>query len=119
VPSWDLKTLWVNNNAEHRNDGSVTPIDPTTGKPGKSIPVDDPYNMYFMPDGSAAIVVAESLKRLDLRDPQTMALKSSIKTPNCGGINHADFSIDGRYRSEEHTSELQSPDHLVCRLLLE
>src|SRR5947208_7313516 len=22
-------------------------------------------------------------------------------------------------RSEEHTSELQSPDHLVCRLLLE
>src|SRR5207244_8853558 len=25
----------------------------------------------------------------------------------------------GAYRSEEHTSELQSPDHLVCRLLLE
>src|SRR5574344_2904682 len=26
---------------------------------------------------------------------------------------------DLRFRSEEHTSELQSPDHLVCRLLLE
>src|SRR5947208_12606761 len=26
---------------------------------------------------------------------------------------------DGKQRSEEHTSELQSPDHLVCRLLLE
>src|SRR5207244_6169849 len=25
----------------------------------------------------------------------------------------------GHLRSEEHTSELQSPDHLVCRLLLE
>src|SRR5258708_29445542 len=25
----------------------------------------------------------------------------------------------GYQRSEEHTSELQSPDHLVCRLLLE
>src|SRR5258708_31002253 len=25
----------------------------------------------------------------------------------------------GDLRSEEHTSELQSPDHLVCRLLLE
>src|SRR5258708_28559621 len=25
----------------------------------------------------------------------------------------------GAHRSEEHTSELQSPDHLVCRLLLE
>ena len=97
VPSWDLKTLWVNNNAEHRTDGSVTPIDPLTGKPGASIPVDDPYNMYFTPDGSAAIIVAEAHTRLDFRDPHTMALKYSIATPKCGGINHADFSIDGRY----------------------
>src|SRR5207244_12798122 len=28
-------------------------------------------------------------------------------------------SSDQFFRSEEHTSELQSPDHLVCRLLLE
>jgi len=97
VPSWDLKTLWVNNNAEGRHDGSVTPIDPLTGKPGKNIPVDDPYNMYFTPDGSAAIIVAEARKRLDFRDPQTMAMKYSIETPSCPGINHADFSIDGRY----------------------
>src|SRR5258708_12430374 len=27
--------------------------------------------------------------------------------------------LTSRRRSEEHTSELQSPDHLVCRLLLE
>src|SRR5258708_15086489 len=27
--------------------------------------------------------------------------------------------VNGNGRSEEHTSELQSPDHLVCRLLLE
>jgi YVTN family beta-propeller protein len=97
VPSWDLKTLWVNNNAEHRTDGSVTPIDPLTGKPGTPISVDDPYNMYFTPDGGAAIIVAEAHKRLDFRDPHTMALKYSIATPNCGGINHADFAIDGRY----------------------
>jgi YVTN family beta-propeller protein len=97
VPSWDLKTLWVNNNAEGRTDGSVTPIDPLTGKPGKSIPVDDPYNMYFTPDGTATIIVAEARKRLDFRDPHTMAPKYSIETANCAGINHADFSIDGRY----------------------
>jgi len=97
IPSWDLKTLWVNNNAEGRKDGSVTPIDPKTGKPGKSIPVDDPYNMYFTPDGSAAIVVAEAMQRLDFRDPHTMALKYSIAAPKCRGINHTDFSIDGRY----------------------
>src|SRR5258708_17122692 len=30
-----------------------------------------------------------------------------------------DISGDITRRSEEHTSELQSPDHLVCRLLLE
>jgi len=97
VPSWDLKTLWVTNNAERRHDGSLTPIDPLTGKAGKSIAVDDPYNMYFTPDGKSAIVVAEARKRLDFRDPQSMKLQYSIATPNCGGINHADFSIDGKY----------------------
>lgn len=97
VPSWDLRTLWVTNNAEGRTDGSVTPIDPTAGKPGKAIPVDDPYNMYFTPDGRSAIVVAEALKRLDFRDPQTMALQSLLSVPGCAGINHADFSIDGRF----------------------
>lgn len=97
VPSWDLKTLWVANNGARRSSGSLTPIDPKTGKPGNAIPVDDPYNLYFTPDGRAAIVVAERHKRLDFRDPQTMALEQSIEAPNCSGINHADFSIDGRY----------------------
>ena len=97
VPSWDLKTLWVTNNAEGRTDGSLTPIDPTTGKPGKAIPVDDPYNMYFTPDGKSAVIVAEALKRLDFRDPHTMAMQWSLPTPGCAGINHADFSIDGRF----------------------
>jgi YVTN family beta-propeller protein len=97
VPAWDLKTLWVANNGARRSSGSLTPIDPKTGKPGDAIPVDDPYNLYFTPDGRAAIVVAERHKRLDFRDPQTMALQQSIEAPNCSGINHADFSIDGRY----------------------
>ena len=97
VPSWDLRTLWVTNNAEGRTDGSLTPIDPRTGKPGKPVPVDDPYNMYATPDGKSAIVVAEARKRLDFRDPQTMAMQYSIDVPGCPGVNHADFSIDGRY----------------------
>src|SRR5690348_18021236 len=33
------------------------------------------------------------------------------------GRSHSSYYF--RYRSEEHTSELQSPVHLVCRLLLE
>jgi DNA-binding beta-propeller fold protein YncE len=97
VPSWDLRTLWVTNNAERRTDGSLTPIDPKTGKPGPAIDVDNPYNMYFSPDGKSAIVVAEARKRLDFRDPTTMALQYSIDVPGCPGVNHADFSIDGRF----------------------
>lgn len=97
VPSWDLHSLWVANNGTRRRYGSLTPIDPKTAKPGQSIPVDDPYNLYFTPDGRSAIVVAERQKRLDFRDPHTMALQQSIAAPGCSGINHAEFSIDGRY----------------------
>ena len=97
IPSWDLRTLWVANNAERTNNGSLTPVDPVTAKPGKSIPVDDPYNMYFSPDGTSAIVVAEARHRLDFLDPKTMKLQYSIDVPQCSGINHADFSIDGKY----------------------
>ena len=97
VPSWDLQTLWVANNGTRRRYGSLTPIDPKTGRPGQAIPVDDPYNLYFTPDGHSAIVVAERRKRLDFRDPHTMALQQSIPVPGCSGINHAEFSIDGHY----------------------
>ncbi|WP_334144272.1 YVTN family beta-propeller repeat protein [Rhabdothermincola sp.] len=93
VPSYDLRTLWVLSNQGY----SLTAIDPTTGKPVATLPVEDPYNLYFTPDGSEAIVVAEALRRLDFRDPHTMALHSSIEVPDCAGINHIDFSVDGRY----------------------
>ena len=96
VPAWDLRTLWVTNNSERTHEGSLTPIDPRTGKAGASIAVDDPYNMYATPDGKSAIVVAEARKRLDFRDPRTMAPQYSIDVPGCPGINHADFSVDGR-----------------------
>jgi YVTN family beta-propeller protein len=97
IPSWDLKTLWVAGSAERKLPGILTPIDPKTGKPGTTVNVPDAYNLYFTPDGQSAIVVAEALKRLEFRDPQTMKLQSNLATPQCVGVNHADFSIDGRY----------------------
>jgi YVTN family beta-propeller protein len=97
IPSWDLKTLWVAGSAERRLPGILTPIDPKTGKPGTTVNVPDAYNLYFSPDGSSAIVVAEALKRLEFRDPQTMKLQTNLATPQCVGVNHADFSMDGRY----------------------
>src|SRR5207244_8356752 len=36
-----------------------------------------------------------------------------------GFVAMVQWTHRNRARSEEHTSELQSPDHLVCRLLLE
>jgi YVTN family beta-propeller protein len=97
VPSWDMRTLWVTNNAEGRTDGTLTPIDAKTGTAGQSIDVDDPYNMYFTADGKSAVVVAEARRRLDFRDPHTMQLQESLDVPECDGINHADFSIDGSF----------------------
>src|SRR5207244_8402115 len=43
---------------------------------------------------------------------------SCISTRRCRQRGHA-MAVANGLRSEEHTSELQSPDHLVCRLLLE
>ena len=74
VPAYDLKTLYVTSDTGN----SLTPIDPRTGKPGPAIPVDDPYNMYFTPDGRFAIVVAEALHRLDFRDAHTFRLRHSL-----------------------------------------
>src|SRR5690348_17460646 len=39
--------------------------------------------------------------------------------PAVGGCSRTPFAQVPQLRSEEHTSELQSPVHLVCRLLLE
>jgi DNA-binding beta-propeller fold protein YncE len=92
VPAWNLATLYVTNDIGN----SLTPIDPRTGRPGKAIPVTDPYNMYFTPDGAYAIVVAERLHRLDFRNAHTFALHHSLAVP-CVGVDHMDFSADGRY----------------------
>ena len=91
VPAWDLRTLYVTNDTGN----SLTPIDPRTGRPGAPIPVDDPYNMYFTPDGRYAIVVAERLHRLDFRDAHSFRLHHALAVP-CAGVDHIDFTADGR-----------------------
>lgn len=92
VPSYDLKSLWVLDDEGN----TLTRIDPATGEKGQTFPVEDPYNLYFTPNGEDAIVVAERLHRLDFRDPATMRLRYSLPVP-CNGVNHLDFSANGRY----------------------
>jgi DNA-binding beta-propeller fold protein YncE len=89
VPSWDLSTLWVNSDKGNQ----LTPINPRTGKQGKPIHVEDPYNLYFTPDGRHALVMAERLHRIDVRNPHTMRLQRSLPV-KCWGINHADYTAD-------------------------
>lgn len=114
VPSWDLKTLWVN--SDHGN--TLTPIDPATGKFGKPVAVDDPYNLYFTPDGKYAVVMSEAAKKIVFRDPHTMAIKKSISS-ECGGVNHADWSADGStfVVSCEFTGELLLVDTAKMKIL--
>jgi len=91
TPAWDLRTLYVDNDLGN----SLTPIDPRTGRAGAPIPVEDPYNLYFTPDGTKAIVVAEKLRQLDFRDPRTWKLLKSVPIAHAG-VDHGDFSTDGK-----------------------
>ena len=107
VPSWDLRRLWVTNDQSN----TLTPIDPATGRHGHPVPVADPYNLYFTPNGRRAIVVAERLRRLDFRDPHTMRLRHSLAVP-CQGVDHLDFTADGRFllASCEFSAQLVTVD---------
>ena len=76
VPAYDLRTLWVTNDIGN----SLTPIDAANGIPGRPVHVEDPYNMYFTPDGRYAMVMAEQLRRIDFRDAHTMKLYVSNRS---------------------------------------
>jgi YVTN family beta-propeller protein len=93
VPSYDMRSLYVTNDQAN----SLTRINPMTGRPqGPNIPVNDPYNMYFTPNGRYAIVVAEAEQELDFRDPHTFALRHRVRV-DCPGIDHMDFSANGGF----------------------
>lgn len=95
VPGYNLKTLYVNNNRGN----SLTPIDPVTGRiQGRDIPVPDPYNLYFTPNGRSAIVMQEALNTMAFYDPKTWQVQRKVVLgAMCNGVNHADFSPDGSY----------------------
>jgi DNA-binding beta-propeller fold protein YncE len=93
VADWDLRMLYATVSDSNR----LVEIDPATGKPGRSIPVAAPYNLYFTPDGSKAVVMAERLNRMDFYDRLTWKKIASTPTGRCDGVNHADWSADGTF----------------------
>jgi YVTN family beta-propeller protein len=93
TPSWNMRWLYVD--VDGSNELAV--IDPRTGKLARIIHgVEHPYNLYFTPDGSKAIDVAEYYDRLDFMDPNTWKLIKPLTMP-CNGPDHLDFSADGSY----------------------
>src|SRR5258708_31623691 len=79
-----------------------------------------PYTTLFR--SSTCGLVARSAKRLrTTMPPYPHALAKAVQRRIVASFLSAS-AVEGLsmiHRSEEHTSELQSPDHLVCRLLLE
>src|SRR5947208_12681457 len=79
-----------------------------------------PYTTLFRSPSPAIPVSSAILVRQNPRQtsrsspsiPQRSAPKAD-RSSRCAAVERT------ARRSEEHTSELQSPDHLVCRLLLE
>jgi YVTN family beta-propeller protein len=92
TPAYDMSRLYVNVMGSSR----LVEIDIASGRPGRSIPVAAPYNLYFALDGSLAIVAAEPFNRLDFFDPITWAPIRRVPI-RASGIDHLDFSGDGSY----------------------
>ena len=92
VPNYDMTALYATDDIGN----TITPIDPKTGAHGARIPIVDPYNMYFLPDGSAAVSVAEAQKTLVFYDWHTWQEQGRLQIPDCAGIDHADYTADGK-----------------------
>jgi DNA-binding beta-propeller fold protein YncE len=93
TPSYDLSMLYVE--ASYGN--SLVAIDPATGRIQRRIHVQRPYNLYFTPDGKAAIVMQEDDDRIVFTDPVRFRPERVIEDPDCRGPNHADFTANGRF----------------------
>ncbi len=94
VTDWGLRRLYATASGSNQ----LVPIDPATGRrAGAAIRVEAPYNLYFTPDGSTAVVMAERLDRIDYYDRSSWKLLRSVATKPCAGINHADWSPDGSW----------------------
>src|SRR5574344_3173259 len=71
------------------------------------------YCVFFFNDTATTEIYTLSLH--DALPISILLASPGVKSHSCTIIGALPFAA----RSEEHTSELQSPDHLVCRLLLE
>src|SRR5258708_23371838 len=81
----------------------------------------DFFFFFFFNDTATTEIYTLSLHdALPISHDEVVAAPAMVGADAVGSQRAAEVRRgEGRDRSEEHTSELQSPDHLVCRLLLE
>src|SRR5690606_41213182 len=84
-----------------RSDSPHNPADPTAS-PSDTRTDDEMYNLLKLLGGKTNKVLVDTSNPSD-----------------DDNVFFAWFEVSAKGRSEEHTSELQSREHLVCRLLLE
>jgi YVTN family beta-propeller protein len=92
TPAWNLRHLYIDDPSLNR----LIVLDPRTARVTGSMPAPSPYNLYFTPDGTKAIVVAEDDNLIEFRDPHTWKLLKRVSIP-LPGVDHMDFSANGRY----------------------
>src|SRR5207253_6642896 len=100
--------------------GPPSPPNPTIGGNGR-YPLPPTLNVYYFfdPPSSYRIPLADSWN-LAMQHGFTSSLTAEIAyVGNVGRHLFMNPNVNQAARSEEHTSELQSRGHLVCRLLLE
>jgi YVTN family beta-propeller protein len=114
TPAYDLSRLYV----DVEGGWSLGVLDPHSGTITGTLAVPDPYNLYFTPDGTKAIVVQENLRRLEFRDPHTWRVIKEVPVA-VRGVDHLDFTADGHYFliTEEFTGTLLLVDAVSMRIV--
>jgi YVTN family beta-propeller protein len=114
APAHDLSALYVDNEGS----SSLTVIDPRSAKPVGTIPITYPYNLYFTPDGSKAVVVVERLRRIEFWDSHSWHKIKEVPIP-WAGCDHLDFTADGRslFISTEYTGMVARVDTVTMELV--
>ncbi len=114
TPDWDMSRLYVSNYASP----FLTVVDPRTLTTARPITAASPYNLYFSPDGSTAIVMAEDVNRIDFYDRRTWRLLKRLPI-KWAGIDHADFSAGGRFllASTEYAGHVLKVDMVTMSIV--
>src|SRR3989475_3931710 len=122
VLSFDGRTLGISHHSSEDHDASIVYTVPFGGGTPRRVTNRGPSYLHgWSPDGRFLVYTGERGGEFDVYRISVDGGDETRLTSAPGLDDGPEYSPDGKYiyRSEEHTSELQSQSNLVCRLLLE